>query len=502
MYEPPRANAPIQARITLSVLAQVDGEMFHILPKWPLEAMLTINPELPPANECEPGRPSDREAELTRMLDKRSDPVDKESRSCSRGNVCCACGSRSTFSPTGEHGRLRVPASIVALKHFQRSEVEVEGEEATVITPAAHTPSIPRQNAHLYPYDISPAITPTTRSLPVLPMRVQFGAIHMVVSAKVGLGLSFVLQFMAHTVAVDPSKLASVATFVDGSMQLLLMNAALSSVSCGIVTIVAVVSVYSLLHRGLNCRTTKLLISTNAVLYISTCVFFVCNIAAETIENRRTSVVVAALDSSIGTVTFDDLARKANNLYVTMAACLTINIAISDAVVWWRAAAIWCHNRYISVLGGALIVVSAALAAGAITHICPHSAGAQPVKPVSYLAGDITATLSFTISLFTNILATLLMCFLRQYLAGRPIGSRALKSIALLVECGVAYCVIWAIYPMSVIIVFALKQSPLERASAQEHSLVFNVDTHGTEDGRHSDVDNSSRESRPQNSAI
>ena len=99
-------------------------------------------------------RPSDEEVTITRMLDKvlkRSDAVDKES-------LCILAGQRVCITPQHVdinilisfqvwHIRLTLHfladagnlldcaclAGIVALKHFRRPDVEVIGDEVTVV---------------------------------------------------------------------------------------------------------------------------------------------------------------------------------------------------------------------------------------------------------------------------------------------------------------------------------------------------------------------------------
>ncbi|EJF60884.1 ribosomal protein S5 domain 2-like protein [Dichomitus squalens] len=128
------------------VLAQVDGKMVKPPPERPLEGIISIHSELSPmaSNEYEPGRPTEEEVALTRMLDKvlrRSDAVDKES-------LCVLAGQRvwhirltiHVLSDAGNMVDCACLAGIVALKHFRRPEVEVEGDEITVHHPSERAP--------------------------------------------------------------------------------------------------------------------------------------------------------------------------------------------------------------------------------------------------------------------------------------------------------------------------------------------------------------------------
>ncbi|KAF5375841.1 hypothetical protein D9615_008176 [Tricholomella constricta] len=128
------------------VLAQVEGKMVKPPPERPFEGMITIHSEISPmaSSEYEPGRPSDEEVTITRMLDKvlkRSDAVDKES-------LCILAGQRvwhlrltlHFLSDAGNMLDCACLAGIAALKHFRRPDVEVIGDEVTVHEPTERAP--------------------------------------------------------------------------------------------------------------------------------------------------------------------------------------------------------------------------------------------------------------------------------------------------------------------------------------------------------------------------
>ncbi|KIY50816.1 ribosomal protein S5 domain 2-like protein [Fistulina hepatica ATCC 64428] len=128
------------------VLAYVEGKMVRPPPERPFEGMITIHSELSPmtAPEYELGRPSEEEVRLSRMLDRlvrRSDAIDKES-------LCVLAGQRVwhirlTLHCLSDAGNLldcACLASMVALKHFRRPEVEVIGDEVIIHPPAERAP--------------------------------------------------------------------------------------------------------------------------------------------------------------------------------------------------------------------------------------------------------------------------------------------------------------------------------------------------------------------------
>ncbi|KAI0698017.1 ribosomal protein S5 domain 2-like protein [Cytidiella melzeri] len=154
------------------VLAQVDGKMVKPTPERPLEGIITIHSEISPmaSSDYEPGRPSDEEVTMARMLDKvlrRSDAVDKES-------LCVLAGQRVwhirlTIHCLADAGNLldcACLAGIVALKHFRRPEVEVEGDEVTIHHPSERAP-VPLSMHHT-PYCFTFACFPDSETSPIL----------------------------------------------------------------------------------------------------------------------------------------------------------------------------------------------------------------------------------------------------------------------------------------------------------------------------------------------
>ncbi|KAH9931740.1 ribosomal protein S5 domain 2-like protein [Amylocystis lapponica] len=154
------------------VLAQVDAKMVKPPPERPLEGIISIHSEISPmaSSEYEPGRPSDEEVAITRMLDKvlrRSDVVDKES-------LCVLAGQRVwhlrlTLHCLADAGNMldcACLAGVVALKHFRRPEVEVVGDEVTVHRPSERAP-VPLSMHHT-PFCFTFAYFPDPATPPVL----------------------------------------------------------------------------------------------------------------------------------------------------------------------------------------------------------------------------------------------------------------------------------------------------------------------------------------------
>ncbi|KAG2023887.1 hypothetical protein CC2G_001493 [Coprinopsis cinerea AmutBmut pab1-1] len=151
------------------VIANVEAKMVKPTPERPFEGIITIHSEISPmaSSEYEPGRPSEEEVTITRMLDKvlkRSDAVDKES-------LCIQAGQRVwhirlTLHFLADGGNMldcACLAGIVALRHFRRPEVEVIGEDEVIVVRLSlyhpdpwhkmtlPSPSTPPSNAHQCP---------------------------------------------------------------------------------------------------------------------------------------------------------------------------------------------------------------------------------------------------------------------------------------------------------------------------------------------------------------
>ncbi|KAG8827314.1 hypothetical protein FRB91_001719 [Serendipita sp. 411] len=128
------------------VMASIEAKMMRPAPDRPYEGMINIQSEISPmaSSEYEQGRTSDEEVTITRMLDKvlrRSDALDKES-------LCIVAGQRvwslkvtiQFLSDAGNMLDCACLAGIVALRHFRKPEVQVEGEEVIVHPPESRAP--------------------------------------------------------------------------------------------------------------------------------------------------------------------------------------------------------------------------------------------------------------------------------------------------------------------------------------------------------------------------
>ncbi|XP_027758591.1 exosome complex component RRP45 isoform X1 [Empidonax traillii] len=128
------------------VLAQVSCELVSPKPNRPTEGVLFFNLELSPmaAPGLEPGRQSELLVSLNRLLERCL----RDSKCIDTESLCVVAGEkvwqiRLDMHLLNHDGNITDAASIagiVALCHFRRPDVSVQGEEVTVYTPEERDP--------------------------------------------------------------------------------------------------------------------------------------------------------------------------------------------------------------------------------------------------------------------------------------------------------------------------------------------------------------------------
>ncbi|RPD52928.1 hypothetical protein L226DRAFT_473849 [Lentinus tigrinus ALCF2SS1-7] len=131
---------------------------------------------------------------------------------------------------------------------------------------------------------------------------------------------------------------------------------------------------------------------------------------------------------------------------------LTINVGVGDAIVWWRVLAIWPDSLIVKV--ACVIFIQATLC----DDSCPASvfgvltpANLKVVPAGTMFEQDLYGLTASVLSLASNLVATaLIWCKAwehRKFIASVSLGrsSRVEKVLALLVESGTVYCVLWAV---------------------------------------------------------
>ncbi|WWC65328.1 uncharacterized protein I303_107946 [Kwoniella dejecticola CBS 10117] len=129
-----------------AVLAQVSASIVKPREDRPYEGFLMINSEIGPmaSSVYENGRSSDSEVLITRLLEKsirRTEAIDREA-------LCILAGEkvwqlRLTLHFLSDSGNLldcASMASMIALKHFRKPDVEVIGDEVIIHSPEERAP--------------------------------------------------------------------------------------------------------------------------------------------------------------------------------------------------------------------------------------------------------------------------------------------------------------------------------------------------------------------------
>lgn len=133
---------------------RVSATVTKPFPDRPFDGIFTITTELSPmaSPAFEPGRPTEAEVLLSRLLEKtlrRSSALDTES--------LCLIAAQKVWSVRADVHVLSYDGNLIdtscvavvaALQHFRKNDISVEGEKVTVYTPAEREP-VPLSLLHL-----------------------------------------------------------------------------------------------------------------------------------------------------------------------------------------------------------------------------------------------------------------------------------------------------------------------------------------------------------------
>ncbi|RPD76067.1 hypothetical protein L226DRAFT_395986 [Lentinus tigrinus ALCF2SS1-7] len=161
---------------------------------------------------------------------------------------------------------------------------------------------------------------------------------------------------------------------------------------------------------------------------------------------------------------------------------LTVNVVIGDSIVWWRAWVLWADSRIVRCVCVVMILLTmltGAMDTGDACGLEPHYIFTDSIGDSSsfeappgltsnsgtMFTGDVWGFVAVFSSLFTNVIATILIGyrgwqhrrFIMSYLRESSPRTQVERTLALLVESGLLYCALWV-----VIAVYAYSdQSPL-----------------------------------------
>ncbi|KAM5543858.1 hypothetical protein V8D89_002475 [Ganoderma adspersum] len=267
----------------------------------------------------------------------------------------------------------------------------------------------------------------------------------------------------------------------------------LSSLLFGAFTVLAFTSIYFLVSegpfssQGSTAQTNgKILLLSIALLYIYTAAYMAVLVWSWSDRSRLISKAVdglsaASYDGQYAIAAFEHALHTQSSL-ITLA--LGGNIVIGDAIVWWRACVIWQH-RLVNCIGLLLLTLTTS---------------PQTIS-LTFLFQELYGQISGFLSLCTNILATSLIAYKALptgYVAHEKSqifavlyqnGQTSLSGTGLvfrIVATDFAYgCFvpIVAIYPTIIIVLVALKRSPIDTAGLSHARQAYDSHRLGAAEG-------------------
>ncbi|KAM5536737.1 hypothetical protein V8D89_009576 [Ganoderma adspersum] len=203
----------------------------------------------------------------------------------------------------------------------------------------------------------------------------------------------------------------------------------------GLFLALAVVSLYLLLRRGIRRPLSAIQVFAVTTLLMSTTIHW-----AVVVLQRFGSVLV---NPGMDTGTFW---RQFVVEQCVGTATLTINIILSDLVVWWRAWVLWPESRVVRISGCVLLLATFVMSVVDTTFSCQAQEGFM-------FEGLAEGNAAAALSLATNFTATILTAYkawlyrksARNYAESGSMNSRVEHILVLLVESGALYCALWIV---------------------------------------------------------
>ncbi|KAI0752512.1 hypothetical protein C8Q80DRAFT_458365 [Daedaleopsis nitida] len=244
----------------------------------------------------------------------------------------------------------------------------------------------------------------------------------------------------------------------------------LSSVFSGIYTVLVLIAVYLLCRRGLKRLPIVVMLLIIVTLYTSTAIYWATllrqgfgdlRIVATDLahETSRIDTVMSSFRQTVlsnGTAKADLGAlspvqdqrrffwpRPSQDCIGT--ASLTVNVVLGDAVVWWRALVLWRRSPAMRCVYSAILVCFT-LVPGVIVTTHGFTSGAFYIRDEWGLAASI-------LSLVSNAMATSLIAYkawqhrklVRMTFGSGSARTRVEKALAILIESGTIYCLLWLV---------------------------------------------------------
>ncbi|KAI0744840.1 hypothetical protein C8Q76DRAFT_701398 [Earliella scabrosa] len=248
----------------------------------------------------------------------------------------------------------------------------------------------------------------------------------------------------------------------------------LSSAFFGALTVCVAIAACILISKGLNNRSSTVLLFAIAAMYATTAAHWVFFLVS---TNRQVLIMVTSAqnlvdalnclpmaDDSIHDCAVRDHTTLPYDLRETArcvgTAALTVNIILGDAIVWWRAWVVWKGDRAVRVVCAVCLLATAAVSICAAIQLCNATAGQTMdledittflVAPL--LESNLSGVAATALSLANNVIATSLVghvawrhrALIREHLKFRSRPSQVERALSLLVESGVGYCIVWIV---------------------------------------------------------
>ncbi|TFK83151.1 hypothetical protein K466DRAFT_666045 [Polyporus arcularius HHB13444] len=296
------------------------------------------------------------------------------------------------------------------------------------------------------------------------------------------------LANLSQTLGNTESRVSHVSTYEASNLRASMISLALLTMFLGLFTVLTVVAAYMLFSKGIKRKATAIMLVAIIVMWLSTVAYWIVTLVAAVkayivlwdltaqtlgqIRNMQTCLYSMTSTGATYGCSPQDLPTEFANTEVYAAedctgiVSLAINMVIGDSIVWWRAWVLWPDSRVVRWGGVSMIVLTTITGAMNVSYTCraqqwiyllntfnipgpsPENVGFRKGDAVSGVAwGTVFEMLSF----LTNVIATTLIAYrvwehrriIASYLKGSSPRSQVERTLALLVESGLLYCVLW-----------------------------------------------------------
>ncbi|TFK83154.1 hypothetical protein K466DRAFT_589968 [Polyporus arcularius HHB13444] len=269
-----------------------------------------------------------------------------------------------------------------------------------------------------------------------------------------------------------------------------MISIALLSLFFGLFTVLTLVAAYVLLSRskGIKRKATAIMLAAIIVMWLSTVTHWIATLVASANDYSAMQDTLSRSVDQIGNAknclrvfTGSDAASSCppqplltesgdtegyNINGCTGTVSLMVNVVIGDSIVWWRAWVLWPNSRVVRYVCVTMILLTMMTGAAVTSDACKvlqgwvywesmANSGPSPAsvgfKRDTLLSEEFWGILAAVFSLLTNVVATTLIAYrvwqhrrvIKLYLKGSSRRSQVERTLALLVESGLLYCVLW-----------------------------------------------------------